>query len=70
MMSASRCCSRPPKVVALSLWEAVAGDAAELFAAGMGANQQKVWTWKDELVKAGFATSTGDRYLARPAGTR
>jgi hypothetical protein len=43
------------KVVAPSLWEAVAGDAAEPFAAGMGANEQKVWTWKDELPRRGFA---------------
>jgi hypothetical protein len=43
------------KVVAPSLWEAVAGDAAEPFAAGMGGNEQKVWTWKDELPRRGYA---------------
>jgi len=43
------------KVVAPSLWEAVAGDAAEPFAMGMGANEQMVWTWKDELPRRGYA---------------
>jgi hypothetical protein len=43
------------KLAAPSLWEAVAGDAAEPFAAGMGTNEQKVWTWKDELPQRGYA---------------
>jgi hypothetical protein len=43
------------KVVAPSLWEAVAGDAVEPFASGMGENEQKVWTWKDELPRRGYA---------------
>lgn len=38
-----------PRVLAPSLWEAVAGDDAEPFATGMGAHEQKVWAWKDEL---------------------
>jgi hypothetical protein len=44
-----------PRVLAPSLWDAVAGDDGEPFAAGMGANEQKVWTWKDELPRRGLA---------------
>jgi hypothetical protein len=44
-----------PNVVAPSLWEAVAGDATEPFASGMGENEQRVWTWKDELPRRGDA---------------
>ncbi|HCT81464.1 MAG TPA: hypothetical protein DGT23_33810 [Micromonosporaceae bacterium] len=44
-----------PKLPAPSLWEAVAGEDSEPFAAGMGANEQKVWTWKDELPSRGLA---------------
>ena len=36
-------------IPAPSLWEAVAGDAAEPFASGMGPAEQKVWAWKDQL---------------------
>ena len=42
-------------VPAPSLWEAVAGDEAEPFASGMGATEQKVWAWKDELPRCGQA---------------
>ena len=42
-------------VPAPSLWEAVAGDEAEPFASGMGASEQKVWAWKDELPRRGHA---------------
>jgi len=42
-------------VVVPSLWEAVAGDAAVPFASGMGENEQRVWTWKDELPRRGYA---------------
>jgi hypothetical protein len=41
--------------VAPSLWEAVAGADSEPFATGMGADEQKVWTWKDELPRRGLA---------------
>jgi len=44
-----------PKLLAPSLWEAVAGEDAEPFATGMGANEQKVWTWKDALPGRGLA---------------
>jgi hypothetical protein len=43
------------RVEAPSLWEAVAGPDAVPFAAGMGPAESQVWTWKDELPKAGFA---------------
>jgi len=43
------------RVLAPSLWESVAGDDAEPFASGMGPNEQKVWTWKDELPRGGHA---------------
>jgi hypothetical protein len=32
-----------------SLWEAVAEEDAEPFAIGMDEDEQRVWTWKDEL---------------------
>jgi hypothetical protein len=38
-----------------TLWEAVAGADAEPFATGMAANEQRVWTWKDELPRRGLA---------------
>jgi hypothetical protein len=38
-----------------SLWEAVAGPDAVPFAHGMGSAESQVWTWKDELPKAGLA---------------
>lgn len=41
--------------LAPSLWEAVAGPDATPFAAGMGAAESLVWTWKDTLPEAGFA---------------
>jgi hypothetical protein len=43
------------RVEAPSLWEAVAGPDAVPFAAGMGPVESQVWTWKDELPKAGLA---------------
>ncbi len=43
------------KMLAPSLWEAVAGEDSEPFAAGMGTNEQKVWTWKDSLPDGGLA---------------
>jgi hypothetical protein len=43
------------RVLAPSLWEAVAGEDAEPFAAGMGTSEQKVWEWKDELPRRGLA---------------
>jgi hypothetical protein len=44
-----------PRLLAPSLWEAVTGEDVEPFAAGMGASEQKVWTWKDELPRLGLA---------------
>ena len=44
-----------PRLASPSLWEAVAGEDAEPFAAGMGASEQKVWAWKDELPRRGLA---------------
>jgi hypothetical protein len=44
-----------PQLLAPSLWEAVTGEDNEPFAAGMGANEQNVWTWKDELPRRGLA---------------
>jgi hypothetical protein len=38
-----------------SLWEAVAGPDPVPFADGMGPAESHVWTWKDELPKAGLA---------------
>jgi len=43
------------RVESPSLWEAVAGPDAVPFAAGMGAAESQVWSWKDELPKAGLA---------------
>jgi hypothetical protein len=43
-----------PRMLAPSLWEAVAGADVEPFATGMEANEQKVWTWKDELPRRGL----------------
>jgi hypothetical protein len=43
------------RVLVPSLWEAVAGADAEPFATGMDANEQRVWTWKDELPRRGLA---------------
>lgn len=44
-----------PRLLVPSLWEAVVGDDLEPFAVGMGPNEQKVWTWKDELPRRGLA---------------
>jgi hypothetical protein len=44
-----------PRVLAPSLWEAVTGEDLEPFATGMGANEAKVWAWKDELPRRGLA---------------
>ncbi|MEU4194954.1 hypothetical protein AB0E69_23850 [Kribbella sp. NPDC026611] len=44
-----------PRAVVPSLWEAVAGEDEEPFGAGMGTNEQRVWTWKDELPRRGLA---------------
>jgi hypothetical protein len=38
-----------------SLWEALAGPDTVPFAEGMGPVESQVWTWKDELPKAGLA---------------
>jgi hypothetical protein len=43
------------RIQAPSLWEAVAGPDAVPFAEGMGPAEADVWTWKDELPKAGLA---------------
>jgi hypothetical protein len=43
------------RVLLPSLWEAVAGEDAEPFATGMDTNEQRVWTWKDELPLRGLA---------------
>jgi len=43
------------RIQAPSLWEAVAGADAVPFAAGMGPAESQVWTWKDELPRAGLA---------------
>jgi hypothetical protein len=43
------------RVLVPSLWEAVADADAEPFATGMGANEQRVWTWKDELPRRRLA---------------
>jgi hypothetical protein len=43
------------RVFVPTLWEAVAGADAEPFATGMDANEQRVWTWKDELPRRGLA---------------
>lgn len=44
-----------PRMLAPSLWEAVAGEDAEPFEEGMRTSEQKVWTWKDELPRRGLA---------------
>jgi hypothetical protein len=44
-----------PRMVVPSLWEAVADEDAEPFGSGMGPNEQRVWTWKDELPRRGLA---------------
>jgi hypothetical protein len=44
-----------PRLLAPSLWEAVAGEDTEPFATGMGASEAKVWAWKDELPRRGLA---------------
>jgi hypothetical protein len=43
------------RIQAPSLWEAAAGPDAVPFATGMGPAESLVWTWKDELPKAGLA---------------
>jgi hypothetical protein len=43
------------RVLAPSLWEAVAGEDAEPFATGMDVNEQRVWSWKDDLPGRGVA---------------
>ena len=43
------------RITAPSLWEAVAGEDAEPFAAGMGEAESRVWAWKDELPREGLA---------------
>lgn len=43
------------RVPAPSLWEAVAGEDAEPFATGMDVDEQRVWSWKDELPRRGLA---------------
>jgi len=43
------------RVLAPSLWEAVAGEDAEPFATGMDVDEQRVWSWKDELPRRGLA---------------
>jgi hypothetical protein len=44
-----------PRAAVPSLWEAVAGEDDEPFGSGMGTNEQRVWTWKDELPRRGLA---------------
>ena len=43
------------RVLVPSLWEAVAGGDTEPFATGMDADEQRVWTWKDELPRRRLA---------------
>jgi hypothetical protein len=43
------------RIAAPSLWEAVAGPDATPFANGMGPDEERVWTWKDELPLTGAA---------------
>lgn len=43
------------RVTAPSLWEAVAGPDDIPFATGMGAAEERVWVWKDELPRIGAA---------------
>jgi hypothetical protein len=42
-------------VLVPSLWEAVAGQDAEPFATGMDVDEQRVWSWKDDLPRRGLA---------------
>ncbi|MEV0290058.1 hypothetical protein AB0H36_38515 [Kribbella sp. NPDC050820] len=44
-----------PRAAVPSLWEAVAGEDEPPFGEGMGTNEQRVWTWKDELPRQGLA---------------
>ena len=44
-----------PRLLVPSLWEAVTGEDTEPFATGMGADEAKVWAWKDELPRRGLA---------------
>jgi hypothetical protein len=43
------------RVLVPSLWEAVTGEDVEPFATGMDEDEQRVWTWKDELPRRGLA---------------
>ena len=43
------------RVLVPSLWEAVTGADAEPFATGMNVDEQRVWSWKDELPRRGLA---------------
>jgi hypothetical protein len=43
------------RVLLPSLWEAVAGAGTEPFVSGMDADEQRVWSWKDELPRRGLA---------------
>ena len=43
------------RVLVPSLWEAVAGEDVEPFATGMDVDEQRVWSWKDELPLRGLA---------------
>jgi hypothetical protein len=43
------------RVLVPSLWEAVADEDAEPFATGMDVDEQRVWSWKDELPRRGLA---------------
>lgn len=45
------------KIMAPSLYEAIAGPDAVPFKDGMGESESKVWQWKDELPDAGLAWS-------------
>jgi hypothetical protein len=53
------------RVIAPSLWEAVAGPDAVPFADGMGTAELMVWTWKDTLPEGGLAWS--GKYLHQRA---
>ncbi len=43
------------RVLVPSLWEAVAAEDTEPFATGMDTDEQRVWTWKDELPRRRLA---------------
>jgi hypothetical protein len=43
------------RIEAPSLWEAIAGEDAVPFADGMGAPEELIWAWKDELPQAGVS---------------